>query len=131
MATSLLPGLHLSHTHTLTMQALPFPKAVVSQLDYNSRLRLALCFFRLKSLVETSTKQQTIKLEPDMTDLKSRLKLKDQKSMQMVKQESKPSRSMPGMLQDMMNEVLLPHDRLFWVANSAFQFVCNKVYQVY
>ena len=129
MATSLLPGLHL--LHTLTMQALPFPKAVVSQLDYNSRLRLALCFFRLKSLVETSTKQPTIKLEPDMTDLKSRLKLKDQESMQMVKQESKPSRSMPGMLQDMMNEVVLPHDRLFWVANSAFQFVCNKVYQVY
>ncbi len=32
-------------------QALPFPKDVVSQLDYNSRLRLALCFFKLKALM--------------------------------------------------------------------------------
>ncbi|XP_011403284.1 PREDICTED: hypoxia-inducible factor 1-alpha-like [Amphimedon queenslandica] len=29
---------------------LPFSKDVVSQVDYNSRLRLALCFFRMKSI---------------------------------------------------------------------------------
>lgn len=29
---------------------LPFSKDVVSQVDYNSRLRLALCFFRMKSV---------------------------------------------------------------------------------
>ena len=30
---------------------LPFSKDVVSQVDYNSRLRLALCFFRAKNLL--------------------------------------------------------------------------------
>ena len=29
---------------------LPFSKDVVSQVDYNSRLRLALCFFRMKTI---------------------------------------------------------------------------------
>lgn len=32
-------------------EELPFSKDVISQVDYNSRLRLALCFFRMKSLV--------------------------------------------------------------------------------
>ena len=31
---------------------LPFSKDVVSQVDYNSRLRLALCFFRAKNLLK-------------------------------------------------------------------------------
>ena len=31
---------------------LPFSKDVVSQVDYNSRLRLALCFVRMKKLLE-------------------------------------------------------------------------------
>ena len=30
---------------------LPFSKEVVSQVDYNSRLRLALCFVRMKKLL--------------------------------------------------------------------------------
>ena len=30
---------------------LPFSKEVVSQIDYNSRLRLALCFLRMKKLL--------------------------------------------------------------------------------
>lgn len=29
---------------------LPFSKEVISQVDYNSRLRLALCFFKMKML---------------------------------------------------------------------------------
>lgn len=35
---------------------LPFSKDVVSQVDYNSRLRLALCFFRMKSLLQDRSK---------------------------------------------------------------------------
>ena len=31
---------------------MPFPKDVVSQLDYNSRLRLTICFFRTKSMLK-------------------------------------------------------------------------------
>ena len=30
---------------------LPFSKEVVSQIDYNSRLRLALCFIRMKKIL--------------------------------------------------------------------------------
>ena len=30
---------------------MPFPKDVVAQLDYNSRLRLTICFFRMKTLL--------------------------------------------------------------------------------
>ena len=33
-------------------QAMPFPKDVVAQLDYNSRLRLTICFFRMKTLLK-------------------------------------------------------------------------------
>ena len=33
-------------------QELPFSRDVVSQVDYNSRLRLALCFFKMKNLIE-------------------------------------------------------------------------------
>lgn len=36
-------------------EELPFSKDVVSQIDYNSRLRLALCFFRMKSLTRKKT----------------------------------------------------------------------------
>ena len=28
------------------MEGLPFPREILSQLDYNSRLRLTLCFFK-------------------------------------------------------------------------------------
>ena len=28
------------------MEELPFPREILSQLDYNSRLRLTLCFFK-------------------------------------------------------------------------------------
>ena len=33
------------------MESLPFSREVLSQLDYNSRLRLALCFFKLVLLL--------------------------------------------------------------------------------
>ena len=110
-----------SHTHTHTHQALPFPKDVVSQLDYNSRLRLTLCFFRLKSLLESNTTQETMELESDVTDLESRLKLKVQEGMQLVKQDSKSPRSVPGMLQDMMSEVCLSQGRVFCELNFSFE----------
>ena len=102
-----------THTHIHTHQALPFPKDVVSQLDYNSRLRLTLCFFRLKSLLESNMKQETTELESDVTDLESRLKLKVQEGMQLVKQDSESPSSVPGMLQDMMSEVCLSQGRVF------------------
>ena len=31
---------------------MPFPKDVVAQLDYNSRLRLTICFFRMKTMLK-------------------------------------------------------------------------------
>lgn len=34
------------------LQVMPFPKDVVAQLDYNSRLRLTICFFRMKSMLK-------------------------------------------------------------------------------
>ena len=39
---------------------LPFSKDVISQVDYNSRLRLALCFFRMKSLLPKKNEQKSI-----------------------------------------------------------------------
>lgn len=39
---------------------LPFSKDVVSQVDYNSRLRLALCFFRAKNLLRENLEDVTV-----------------------------------------------------------------------
>ena len=39
-------------------EELPFSKDVVSQIDYNSRLRLAMCFFRTKGLIGKRTDPQ-------------------------------------------------------------------------
>lgn len=35
---------------------LPFPNDVMSQIDYNSRLRLALCYFQMKSITQDKPK---------------------------------------------------------------------------
>lgn len=43
------------------MESLPFTREVLSQLDYNSRLRLALCFLKMKSLLE-DPKQEGLKM---------------------------------------------------------------------
>ena len=65
--------------------ALPFSKDVVSQVDYNSRLRLALCFFRMKSLLETKGDEEFSK--------------------SVTEYEEKPLNFYSGMLQDFMIEV--------------------------
>ena len=39
---------------------LPFSKDVVSQVDYNSRLRLALCFVRMKTLLDEKNKDENV-----------------------------------------------------------------------
>lgn len=44
-------------------EELPFSKDVVSQIDYNSRLRLALCFFRMKMLTGTKKDPQQEKVK--------------------------------------------------------------------
>lgn len=44
-------------------EELPFSKDVVSQIDYNSRLRLALCFFRMKLLTGDKKNAQEKKVK--------------------------------------------------------------------
>ena len=81
--------------------------------------------------MESNTKQETMELESDVTDLESRLKLKVQEGMQLVKQDSKSPRSVPGMLQDMMNEVCLSQGRVFCELNFSFELATlrgNKLY---
>ena len=41
-------------------EELPFSKDVVSQIDYNSRLRLALCFFQMKTLLNKKDGNQAL-----------------------------------------------------------------------
>ena len=65
-------------------QELPFSRDVISQVDYNSRLRLALCYFRMKSL---SGETGAVKKE-------------------VMEYKKKPAFPQPGMLQDFMTEVL-------------------------
>ena len=77
----------------------------MSQLDYNSRLRLALCFFRLKTMVEgrgDTAAGGGGACEPQHnTD--------SEKQMAIVKRkftsDVKPALFQPGMLQDLMSEV--------------------------
>ena len=74
-------------------QVLPFPRDVVAQLDYNSRLRLTLCFFRLKTLMENG------KIDREMNDRKTWSgKCKDVVSY-------RPALYNIGMLQNLMTEV--------------------------
>ena len=102
--THTLSSLIHTHTHTHT-QVLPFPKEAVSQLDYNSRLRLALCFFRLKTMVEgrgemagggTTEAQQGLATDSGKQIVKKRFA-----------SDMKPALFQPGMLQDLMSEVCL------------------------
>lgn len=84
---------------------LPFPREAVSQLDYNSRLRLALCFFRLKTMVEgsgemaggggTSETQQGVAADNGKQIVKRKFV-----------PDMKPALFQPGMLQDLMSEAL-------------------------
>jgi PAS domain-containing protein len=46
---------------------LPFSKDVISQVDYNSRLRLALCFFRMKSLAPKKDRDQSKDNQPSIS----------------------------------------------------------------
>lgn len=41
-------------------EELPFSKDVVSQIDYNSRLRLALCFFQMKTILNKKDSNLTL-----------------------------------------------------------------------
>ena len=43
----------VSSSYSVLVQAMPFPKDVVAQLDYNSRLRLTICFFRMKTMLNS------------------------------------------------------------------------------
>ena len=74
-------------------QVMPFPKDVVSQLDYNSRLRLTVCFFRIKAMLGSEDEEADVSLC-----------IESEK--QVVKKvPTKPMLLNPGMLQDLMSEV--------------------------
>ena len=66
-------------------QELPFSRDVISQVDYNSRLRLALCYFRMKSL-----SGDTGAVKKEVMEIKE-----------------KPAFLQLGMLQDFMTEVFV------------------------
>ena len=72
---------------------------MVSQMDYNSRLRLAVCFFRLKTMTDS---------EDDYTDDSETHRSSDS-GKQIEKgtftTDKKPVLFHPGMLQDIMSEV--------------------------
>jgi len=69
-------------------QELPFSKDVISQVDYNSRLRLALCYLRMKSLMERS---ESSKMEEEKKEV--------------MEYKEKPTLLQHGQLQDLMAEV--------------------------
>ena len=89
-------------------QVLPFPREAVSQLDYNSRLRLALCFFRLKTMVEGASGEMAAggggASEPQhATDSGKQMAIVKRK----FASDTKPPLFQPGMLQDLMSEVCM------------------------
>ena len=88
--------------YNICLQVLPFPNDAISQLDYNSRLRLALCFLRLKTMVDGGDKVSSISGKPGKTSSSSSGK-------QIVKRKAvhsgKPVLLQPGMLQELMSEV--------------------------
>ena len=83
-------------------RVLPFPKDVVAQLDYNSKLRLALCFFRLKALIgsdPTTTDENGMGIEGCESGYGST-------GMSLAVQERQiPSVFPHGMVQNLMTEV--------------------------
>ncbi len=81
---------------SVSLQVLPFPKDVVSQLDYNSRLRLSLCFFRLKNLLASEQVESAVAKETPSVGVAKSSEVVQYQPFRLFK---------PGMLQDMMAEV--------------------------
>lgn len=73
------------------------PKDVVTHLDYSSKLRLALCFFRLKSLTGT--------VKPEEEEAESNPEGPSQSTDVVTMAQKRPSLFNLGMLQDLMMEV--------------------------
>ena len=109
---------------------MPFPKDVVAQLDYNSRLRLTICFFRMKTVLNPEDDNEeghplpTVGLDDPSPSPSEGCEpgeggggggggegMESGGSMQMVVARSRPPTSTslfkPGMLQDLMCEVCL------------------------
>ena len=83
-------------------QVLPFPSDIVSQLDYNSRLRLAVCFFRLKTMTDSEDDV------PSCTNGSETHSSSDSGKQIMKKKfdtDKNPVLFQSGMLQDLMSEV--------------------------
>ena len=88
------------------LQILPFPNDAISQLGYNSRLQLALCFLRLKAMVDGGgDKVSSISGKPGKTGRAS----SSSSGKQIVKRKAvhsgKPVLFQLGMLQELMSEV--------------------------
>ena len=73
-------------------------------MDYNSRLRLALCFFRLKTMVDSSGESTCGDVETSTDSGKQIVRKK-------LVSDEKPSMFQPGMLQDLMNEVSVAREK--------------------
>ena len=87
---------------------MPFPKDVVAQLDYNSRLRLTICFFRMKAMLKSENEEDSVLddvLSGECGELggeKERMAPAPANSMEVVRPVSLFK---SGMLQDLMCEV--------------------------
>ena len=79
---------------TVFLQVLPLPKDVVTHLDYSSKLRLALCYFRLKSVTGAATSKEEAEPKPEGPSQSSDVVVR-----------TRPQLFNLGMLQDMMMEV--------------------------
>jgi len=80
------------------LQVLPLPKDVVTHLDYSSKLRLSLCFFRLKTLMGTVKSEEEDDKEDVMEGGLS------QCSTELTTYKKRPLFNL-GMFQDLMTEV--------------------------
>lgn len=81
---------------------MPFPRDVVSQLDYNSRLRLTICFFKMKTMLRAEEEEglaSTLALEGP------RYSEHGEGGRRLAVSKARPSLFKPGMLQDLMREV--------------------------
>ena len=67
---------------------------MVTHLDYSSKLRLALCYFRLKSVTGTATSEEEAEPKPEGPSQSSDVVVR-----------TRPQLFNLGMLQDMMMEV--------------------------
>ena len=98
---------------------MPFPKDVVAQLDYNSRLRLTICFFRMKTMLNSEEDEHlpTARLADDPIpgegceqgggeggEGMERTAAGSSSSMQVATQ-TRTTLFKPGMLQELMCEV--------------------------